>query len=257
MPASYAHYRFGKLLIPQLPPQARQCIGRFRRMYDLGLMGPDIFFYALPLPGSPVGKLGKQYHKQSGKDFFTAACATAGNEAARAYLYGLLAHYCLDSVCHPFVIRAAQQGGTPHIPLEAEFERYLLALDGVEEPHRYDHSRFLKVTRGESMTISSFYPPATGANVHGSIFAMACALRFLAGKRREKRKWLLHKLTPSLEAFFIPTEPVTAWSRLDSELLARFNRALKQYPQMLQQLETHIRTGEPLGEDFAPDFDGA
>lgn len=256
MPASYAHYRFGKLLLPQLPSQVRQCIGRFRRMYDLGLQGPDIFFYAPPLPGTNLWNLGKEYHRTSGAAFFTAACAAAESEAARAYLYGLLAHYCLDTACHPFVNRMDEMGEAPHSPLESEFERYLLALDGVAEPHRYDHSRFLKVTRGESMTISAFYPPATGANVHGSIHSMAFSLRFLAGKNRETRQKLLQKVKPSLCDFFIPTEPVTAWARMDSELLARFNRGLKQYPALLQQLEEHMQTGEVLGEEFAPDFGG-
>ena len=256
MPASYAHYRFGKLLLPQLPPSVRQCIGRFRRMYDLGLQGPDIFFYVPPLPGTSLGTLGKEYHKTPGTDFFTAACAAAETEAARAYLYGLLAHYCLDTLCHPFVNRMDKTGEAPHIPLEAEFERYLLALDGIAEPHRYDHSRFLKVTRGESMTISTFYPPATGAQVHGSIRSMALSLRFLAGKDRQTRETLLQKLKPSLCGFFIPSEPVTAWARMDSELLARFNRGLKLYPQMLQQLQAHMAGGDPLGEEFATDFSG-
>ena len=252
MPASYAHYRFGKLLLPRLPADVRQCIGRFRRMYDLGLQGPDIFYYAPPIPGTAVGKLGKQYHRQSGRDFFTAANAAAETEAARAYLYGLLAHYCLDTACHPFVNRMAETGEAAHVPLEAEFERYLLALDGVAEPHRYDHSRFLKVTRGESMTVSAFYPPATGMEVHGSVRAMAFGLKFLAGKNRETREKLLKKLSPALCDFFIPSEPVTAWARMDSELLARFNRALKRCPELLEQL----RSGEPLGEDFAFDFSG-
>lgn len=257
MPASYAHYRFGKLLLKELPADVRQCIGRFRRMYDLGLQGPDFFYYSNPFLATAVGQLGKQYHRMSGRSFFAHACSCAGTEAARAYLYGLLAHYCLDTACHPFVDRMDSSGAARHIPLEAEFERYLLALDGVEEPHRYDHSRFLKLTRGESMTVSAFYPPATGAQVHGSVRSMAFGLRFLAGKNREKREKLLRKLKPALCDFFIPSEPVTAWERMDSELLARFNRAAKQYPQMLQQLEDHLRTGAPLGEAFAPDFDGA
>ena len=49
MTANYAHYRFGKQLLPQLPADVRQCIQRFRRMYDMGLHGPDIFFYHNPL----------------------------------------------------------------------------------------------------------------------------------------------------------------------------------------------------------------
>ena len=252
MPASYAHYRFGKMLLKELPADVRQCITRFRRMYDLGLQGPDIFFYADPLQGSAVRALGKQYHRQSGKEFFTAARTAADSEAARAYLYGLLAHYCLDIGCHPFIIRMASTGEAPHIPLESEFDRYLMDLDGIEAPHRHEISRHLKVTRGESMTVSSFYPPATGANVHGCTWTMAFGLRFLAGKDRKKRQWILNRLNPGLCDFFIPETPVTAWARMDSELLARFNRSLKQYPELLRQL----RSEEPLGEDFAPNFGG-
>lgn len=256
MPAAYAHYRFGKLLLKELPADARQCVQRFRRMYDLGLQGPDIFYYANPFVKTSAGKLGKQYHDLSGQELFSQACAAAGTEAARAYLYGLLAHYCLDCACHPFVNRVTRSGSAEHIPLEAEFDRYLMAMDGIGEPHRHDYSRVLKLTRGECMTVSAFYPPATGANVHGSVRFMAFAIRFLAGRDREKREKLLGKVKPSLCAFFVPTEPVAAWARMDSELLARFNRALREYPERLRQLEACRQTGEPLGEGFALNLHG-
>ena len=256
MPASYAHYRFGKLLLKEMPADARQCIQRFRRMYDMGLHGPDIFFYANPFLRNAVGKLGKEYHLQSGQTLFSRVCAQAVMEPARAYLYGLLAHYCLDCACHPFVNKMDKLGEAEHILLEAEFDRYLMVLDGITEPHRHDFTRHMKLTRGECMTVAEFYPPATGANVHGSVRFMAFALRFLAGKNREKREKLLQKVKPSLCRFFIPEEPVTAWSRMDSELLARFNRALKAYPEMLSRLEAHRKSGEPLGEAFDPTFSG-
>lgn len=256
MPASYAHYRFGKLLLKELPADVRQCIQRFRRMYDMGLQGPDLFYYANPFMKNSVGLLGKQYHGQSGRQLFAGACAAAGTEAARAYLYGLLAHYCLDCTCHPFVDRVSRSGDAEHVPLEAEFDRYLMALDGITEPHRQDLSRHIRLTRGECMTVAAFYPPATGANIHGSVRFMAFALRFLSGRDREKREKLLRKIKPSLCAFFVPEEPVAAWARMDSELLARFNRCLREYPALLQQLEAHRKAGEPLGDAFAPDLHG-
>lgn len=256
MPASYAHYRFGKLLLKELPADVRQCIQRFRRMYDMGLQGPDIFFYANPLRHTAAADLAKQLHILSGRELFTRVCATADTEAARAYLYGLLAHYCLDRACHSFVDAAAASGEAAHIPLEAEFDRYLMAMDGIKEPHRHDASRHIRLTRGECMSVAAVYPPATGATVNGSVRFMAFALRFLSGKDREKREKLLRKIKPSLCDFFVPEEPVTAWARMDSELLARFNRALREYPELLQQLEAHRKNGEPLGDAFAPNFNG-
>ena len=62
------------------------------------------------------------------------ACKAATSDAARDYLFGLLGHYCLDSVCHPFVNRLVQSGEAKHVPLESEFERFLLELDGKTSP---------------------------------------------------------------------------------------------------------------------------
>ena len=156
MPASSAHYRSGKQLLSTLPADARQCIQRFRRMYDMGLQGPDIFFCYNPFLKTAVGALGSTFHRQTGQEFFPAACRQAMTEAAKAYLYGLLAHYCLDSISHPFVQQKADAGEAGHAQLEAEFDRYLLALDAVPQPHTYDLSPRLKLTRGECMTAAAF-----------------------------------------------------------------------------------------------------
>lgn len=256
MPASYAHYRFGKHLLPELPADKRQCVQRFRRMFDVGLHGPDLFFYHIPFPKTRGEQPGKQFHGLSGREIFTKACAAADSEASQAYLYGLLAHYCLDIACHPYIQQLQEKGTADHIKLEAEFDRYLMALDGITEPHRHDMTRHLKLTRGECMTVSAFYPGMDGAYVSRSLWCMAAALRFLAGENRKKREKLLKKIRPVFCDFFIPRSPVDDWLRLDSELLARFSRARMQYPILLEQLDHHIRTGEPLGEDFSPTFGG-
>ena len=47
---------------------------------------------------------------------------------------------------------------------------------------------------------------------------------------------------------------MAAFAMMDSELLARFNRAVRHYPELYAQLQAHIRAGEPLGEDFTPTF---
>ena len=83
MPANYAHYRFGKLAFPTLPANVRQCIGRFRRMYDIGLHGPDILFYYNPIMDTPVGQLRHSYHTFSGQKFFDQVWIQAESEAAR------------------------------------------------------------------------------------------------------------------------------------------------------------------------------
>lgn len=254
MPSNYAHYRFGKQVLPELPPDVRQSIQRFRRLYDVGLHGPDLFFFHNPFFHTAVGELGTTFHEQSGQEFFTRVCAQVDSEAARVYLFGVLGHYVLDSHCHPFVNRMKQEGKAGHVVLESEFERYLLEADGLLPVHSWDHAKHIKLTRGECVTVSGFYPPATGGDIHWAVRFMAFANRFLTQKNRPRAEKILSLLNKKLLDNLIPLEPVTEFARMDSELLARYNRAVKVYPRMLEELLHHMTSGEPLGENFAPTF---
>ena len=253
MPASYAHYRFGKQMLSAMPAAQRQCVQRFRRLYDMGLYGPDIFFNYNPLMKTAVGDLGGVFHRQTGQEFFTRVCAQANTEAARAYLYGVLCHYCLDSNCHPYVQKQVDGGQVRHVELEAEFDRFLLDADGLPVP--YDMSAHMKLTRGECVTVAGFYPPATPANVNASVHGMARLARFLAGKNRKRVEKLLAMTKKQvLQDQLLPLTEADRWKRINSEMLARYNRAVKQYPVLLAQLTAHMNSGEPLGEDFGANF---
>lgn len=254
MPASYAHYRFGKLVLPNLPPEVRQCIQRFRRLYDTGLQGPDPFFYYNPFLKTSVGDLGNLFHNQTGQEFFTHACTQANSEAALSYLYGLLGHYCLDSVCHPFVNSMVNIGEARHVALESEFERHLMHKDGILDPSTADRAGRIKLTRGECMTAAAFFPPATGANISRSVGNMARCLRFLDDPNRARQEKLIRFANASLLEHLVPMEEVADYALLTGQLQEYYDRALELYPSLLQQLLEHKKTGEPLGEAFAPNF---
>lgn len=254
MPAYYTHYRLGKQALPEFPAQVRQSIQRFRRLYDMGLQGPDFFFYHNPFFPTATGELGHTFHMQTGQEFFTRVCAQANSEAAKVYLYGLLGHYLLDSLCHPFVHKMNDSGEAGHVALEAEFERYLLDADGLRPVYCQDFSKRMKLTRGECVTVAGFYPPATPGGVWQSVRFMALYSKYLHQKNREKVEKQLNLVKKSLLDHLIPQEPVAAFARMDSELLARYNRCLRDYPDMLRELLHHMETGEPLGERFAPVF---
>ena len=254
MPASYAHYRFGKQVLAQLPADAQQCIHRFRRLFDMGLQGPDFFFYYNPVMKTATGALGGKFHGQSGREFFTRAAAAATSEAARAYLYGLLGHYCLDSRCHPFVNRVVSEGQARHVALESEFDRYLMERDGLPAPHAQDMSPHIRLTRGECVTVAAFFPPATPQAVNRGVKNMALCLRFLAGKNRRRVRRLLNLVDRRLCDSLVPEEPVAEYARMDSELLARFHHAVRDYGELFAQLQRHMDGGQALGEAFEPSF---
>ena len=121
MPSTYAHYRFGTQLIATMPPKTQRTVIRFRQLYDMGLHGPDILFYQSLLPGT---KLSDKFHAQTGKAFFERACRNIRlnpSEGARAYLYGVLAHYALDSLSSPFIHRMAREKNISEESIATEF----------------------------------------------------------------------------------------------------------------------------------------
>ena len=257
MPGNYAHYRFGALQAEKLPAQFRRPIQRFRRFYDVGLYGPDIFFHHSPFWPSAVTRLGSDFHKKTGREFFTAACAawkTAPSEAASAYLYGLLGHYCLDSMLHPYVLEKAASGAVRHPELETDFDRYLLRLDGKLPPYLVGTGRKLKLTRGECVTASLFFDPVTPAQIHTCVRNTARNARLLAHKNRRLLKSVLKFASQNVQDHIMLSTPNPRCEGMQPELLALYDQAMERYSVMLGQLADHIENGTAFGELFDPTF---
>ncbi len=257
MPDSYAHYRFGQRLIATLPPAERRLAQHFRQLFLTGLQGPDPFYYHNPLFKTKAGKLGDKFHHQTGREFFNHACTCLNSDAARAYLLGLLAHYCLDSVCHPFVHAQSADGKIRHPELESEFDRFLMKLDGIEVPHTYDRGAHIRLTRGECMTAAAFFPPVTPGELGASVKNMAFFLRKLATPKPGTRNFLRKLLSVpggDLRHHMMPERKNPNCAHLNEPLLALFDQALELYPHMLQQISDHLQHGAAFGVEFDPDF---
>lgn len=136
MPSTYAHYRFGKQVRALLSEDIRCIIDRQRALYDIGLQGPDILFHYNAFSHNPVNQLGHAMHDWSGHRFFGAIEGKATSDAAKAYLWGLICHFSLDSVCHGTVNRTVEETGIGHFDVETEYERALMLNDGLD-PFRY------------------------------------------------------------------------------------------------------------------------
>lgn len=263
MPSNYAHYRFGKELLPTLPADVRRPIQRFRRLYDVGLHGPDLFYYHNLLTRDTVVSLGHKYHSQTGREYFTRICdrlKQEPTEAAVAYLYGALAHFCLDSVFHPFVLAHTADGKISHTQLEAEFDRYLLTLDGVEHPHTYDCSAHMKLTRGECVTVAGFYPPATPDNVLLSLRNMAWSTKTMAvpeGAKRSVVRKAMSLANSDIKGQLLPTRPNRSCAALDEEMMARYSWAAELFPKLVEQMLAHMTYNAYLGSSFDHTFDGS
>lgn len=260
MPSQYTHYRFGAQLIGQLPADIRRTCQRFRQLFDVGLHGPDIFFYHNIFLEDNGVKLGKKFHAQTGTDFFTRVCKRLRlepTEAGRAYLYGVLAHYCLDSLCHPFVNEQAAEGKIGHTELEKEFDRYLLVLDGKRPPHTFDFSPHMRLTPGECETVADFYSPATPVMIRTSVKNMAACIKFLQSPKGFRRNTLNAAIKVTGKKFaqqVIPRSPNHNCEHLDEPMMALYEQALALYPVLLEQLLAHMDHNEELGAAFEKTF---
>jgi hypothetical protein len=259
MPSTYAHYRFGTQLLPTLPADARRTIQRFRRLYDVGLHGPDIFFYHSPIIKTATSFLGIKYHEQTGQEFFQRVSRTvrlAKSEAAQAYLYGVLTHYCLDSVCRPLIREKAAEGVTT-LEIETEFDRFLLELDGKIPPHTQDMSPHLKLTPGEHETVAKFYPPATDRFVKDCLQKMAIFVKLLAAPEGARRTAITKGVALAggkLANAVMKTGPDPKCCQFNEELLARYQQAVEKFPVLLEQLQALMTYNAPLDAEFADTF---
>lgn len=259
MPSHYAHYRFGTRAIPSLPPDVRRSIQRFRQLYEMGLHGPDIFFYHNIFFRDKAVALGTKYHNETGSDFFGRVCKhlrLAPNEAAMAYLYGLVTHFCLDSTLHPFVLEQTAEGKIGHVELETEFDRFLLQLDGKQQPNTFDCSPHIRLTRGEYATVAEFYPPATAGAVHVSVRSMAASVRLLAMPNGNFRRTVEGAAGGKLRQHFMGRSPNKNCAHLDEPLLALYDQAEEKLPAMMEELLAHMRCNAPLGGLFEKTFNG-
>lgn len=261
MPANYAHYRIGVALLPTMPADVRRTIGRFRRMFDVGLHGPDIFFFHNILFASKAGKLGSKFHHQTGREFFQRLCRIARlekSEAALAYIYGALCHYALDSMCHPFVAEQAQKGPAGHTEIEAEFDRFLLELDGKIPPESQDLSHHLQLTPGECGAVAKFYPPVSSRQVQESLRNMAKCTKLLAtpeGARRSLLRKGMNALGPRVAGALMTTGPNPKCAQLNQRLLELYHRAMENFPELLSQLQAHMTYNGLFGEEFTKKFE--
>lgn len=258
MPSHYAHYRFGAAVIPMLPSQAQRSVRLFRRLYDVGLHGPDIFFYHNIFIKDNVVTLGSKYHNMSGEEFFTPICKhlrLEPNEAALAYLYGLLTHYCLDSAIHPFVHEQTDDGKIGHTELETEFDRFLLQRDGKRQPNTFDCSTHMKLTKGECGTVASFYSTSPTA-VDTSVRSMAVNVKLLAMPNSNFRRMVESAAGKRLGQYFMGRTPNKNCTHLNEPMLALYDRALERFPAMVEALTAHMRCNAPLGELFQDTFNG-
>ena len=189
MPGSYTHYRFGRDVLPLLPVELHARIDSHRSLFDLGLHGPDIFFYYNPLRKNPVNRLGHRMHTESGQAVFRRfAALDDGTNASFAYLAGFLCHFALDSLCHGYVEEMTAMGMS-HTLLEAQLDRAFLLRDG-RDPLTADLAAHIRPKSQNVRVISRFFPQLTENHVERTLKDVVFYHKLLLAKQKPKRATL-------------------------------------------------------------------
>ena len=260
MPATYAHYRFGAQMLRRMPGDVSRTAKRHRRLFDVGLHGPDLFFFYKAARSTKIGRLGNQFHRQTGREFFERTCRNLRlepSEAGQAYLYGVLCHYVLDSHCHPLVERYSWEGIASHARIETEFDRFLLRMDGKNPPAGMELTKHMVLTDPETETVSRFYPGTEAKHIRESLKGMVGIRKALELPEGPVRSLVIKTMSTASETFrdmVMGTEPDAVCEELNLPLLERYRQAETAFPAMLLQIGAHMTYNAPLGKEFDPIF---
>ena len=196
MPAAYAHYCFGKEVYKELPEEEKEWIREGKDAFLLGVHGPDLLFYYFPLSKNRINQQGVRLHKELAADFFEKGLKEyrkSEDPVLRAYLYGFLCHFILDSECHPYINCYMEEKNLGHLEIETEFDRYLMERDG-KDPLQYVPIHHLISRSHTRRVIASMFDRITPRQIDVCIRYFRHTMRFFVCRNRRKQK--------ALQAFF-------------------------------------------------------
>lgn len=73
MPSIYAHYTFGEMMKQNFPSDIKKRIDLHKDLFEIGLHGPDLFFYYYAPLKNRVSQTGYRMHDVSAAPFFRRA----------------------------------------------------------------------------------------------------------------------------------------------------------------------------------------
>ncbi len=171
MPAALTHYCFAMTLETELSDAFR-----------LGTQGPDPFFFYGMIPWkkrqdkAEIQNVGEALHKSDFSLFYARMWAKANQEEDPKaknflcdYVRGLLAHYCLDRICHPYIFYRSGFDENGALTLHYSFAHKVFeALLDLKVVERYGASRnpskAMKIRKDDAKAISKLWE---GSSIRG------------------------------------------------------------------------------------------
>ncbi|MCR4612198.1 MAG: zinc dependent phospholipase C family protein [Lachnospiraceae bacterium] len=171
MPGFKSHYLFGHNALNTFTPnQHEQFLHRYPQSYNIGLQGPDVFFYYLPAWLFYKHNIGNVIHSNEVHDFFHALIDARNSLLkkehrliADAYISGFIAHYTLDCIVHPYIYYRTKNKEHEddklydfgiHVFLETDIDNALLRHYTHIKPSEFAMGDTIKLSVQEHLVIS-------------------------------------------------------------------------------------------------------
>lgn len=159
MPACYAHWHYGDICLQIMPPKYKKIVEENRDLYNLGVHGPDFFFFELS--DKNIIEYGEDMHVTPAKMFFERCRVVYKShkekDAMLSYMLGFLTHFSFDSHAHGYVDRKVEVSNILHSTIESEFDKYLMRKNN-KKPSRVDRSKLTNPTMENAKIMSYFFP---------------------------------------------------------------------------------------------------
>lgn len=232
MPGFTTHHLFGEKTLSQLTGHSiHDLIMENRSVYNLGLQGPDIFFYCLPAYLFYFKNIGATAHTTTTSQFLNALLQSRKifktcleQNIANAYISGFFGHYMLDTNCHPYVYYRSHYHGQTleyfarHVNLETDIDTLLLNQFHHIKPSKFPKYKQISLNHRQKKVIATIlyyaykkvylYLHVSYAVMYSATFGMQAGGRLLHDKLG-KRKVLARKVESSLlgHAYLSPMIP--------------------------------------------------
>ena len=220
MPGFTTHYVLGMKAYNDMPQNnLKFIIAKYRWLYQLGLQGPDMFFYNLPILRHRDHRNVGSYMHEHHVNYFFRCCfmqlsrigSRQQREEGLAYMCGFICHYIGDSICHPYVYgRIEYNVNHPgsyyhglHAKLENDIDALLLQKYKRKKPSQFNQAATICLNVMETQFISqflsdcineAFYPlsyknryQVTAPMIHRSILALRFGCRTLSAPNSRKK----------------------------------------------------------------------
>lgn len=262
MPSTYAHYRFGRDVLASTKGDVSRDIAENLDLYNIGLHGPDILFYYDALEKNPVNTKGFEMHDRPGREFFgpakKALLSMDDESAGRAYLYGFICHFMLDSECHPYIEEKIASSGISHTKIESEFDRALLEKDGFD-PFKKDLTAHIHPSEDLSVIISRFFNGIGSGLISSAIREMIVYNGLINTPSQFKRMMIERKLKATgnideMGGMVIGLKPEPGCTDSNSRLLGIYEASILPTAMLMTSYSRYLDGTDDLPDRFDRTF---